>query len=261
MIRKIARHFGRDVQLAVVTRGINTIPNFESLIVEYTQIRPRNNKEFQYAAKAEGESRRERGDDRPRREWGEKVTARAQYNRNAGGQPVNTISFVNKGASTSTADEPKRQHQEEKKKSRGTVREIANLPDDDTTNNVHILLPDLRNYLLYDDEEEITQRVLKCPEVIVKFNNDITVLALIDTGCLINGISESWYNQNKKGIEPYEILPMTNTLVISAVGNKSKLIKKQILCDIELDGVKSECVFVVIPDLIKPCILGMSFLQ
>ena len=84
-----------------------------------------------------------------------------------------------------------------------------------------ILLPDLRNYLLYDDEEEITQRVIKCPEVIVKFNNDITVLALIDTGCLINGISESWYNQNKKGVEPYEILPMTNTLVISAVGNKS----------------------------------------
>ena len=108
LIRKIARHFGRDVQLAVITRGITTIPNFESLIVEHKQIRPRNNKEFQYAAKAEGESRREREDNRPRREWGEKVTARAQYNRNAGGQPVNTISFVNKGASTSTVDEPKR---------------------------------------------------------------------------------------------------------------------------------------------------------
>ena len=54
---------------------------------------------------------------------------------------------------------------------------------------------------------------------------------------------------------------MTTTLVISAVGNKSKLIKKQILCDIEIDGVRSECVFLIIPDLVKPCILGMSFLQ
>ena len=78
----------------------------------------------------------------------------------------------------------------------------------------------------------------KCPEVIIKFNNGITVPALIDTGSLINGMSESWYNQNKKGIEPYEVLPMTNTLVISAVGNKSKLIKKQILCDIDTDGVR-----------------------
>ena len=72
---------------------------------------------------------------------------------------------------------------------------------------------------MYDDEEEIVQRALKCPEVITKFNNGITVPALIDTGSLFNGMSESWYNQNKKGIEPYEVLPMTNTLVISAVGN------------------------------------------
>ena len=115
LIRKIAKHFSRDVQLAVVTRGINTIPNFESLIVEYTQIRPRNNKDFQYTAKAESESRRERGDDRPRREWGEKVTARTQYNRNAGGETINTMNFVNKGASTSGI-EPKRQTQEDKKK-------------------------------------------------------------------------------------------------------------------------------------------------
>ena len=46
LIRKIARHFGRDIQLAVITRGITTIPNFEPLIIEYTQIQPRNNKEF-----------------------------------------------------------------------------------------------------------------------------------------------------------------------------------------------------------------------
>ena len=62
-------------------------------------------------------------------------------------------------------------------------------------------------------------------------------------------------NVNKKDTEPYEILPMTNSLIISVVGNKSKSIRKQILCDIEIDGIKNECVFLVIPDLIKPCIL------
>ena len=78
---------------------------------------------------------------------------------------------------------------------------------------------------------------------------------------MINGLSEAWFNDNKKNIEPYEILPMTNTLIISAVANKSKLIRKQILCDIETDSVKNECVFLIIPELIKPCILGISFLQ
>ena len=96
-------------------RGITTIPNFESLIIEYTQIQPRNNKEFQYEATAESESYRNKGNSMPKRVWGEKATARTQYNRDEGRQPVNTISFMNKGASTSV-DEPKMRHQEEKKK-------------------------------------------------------------------------------------------------------------------------------------------------
>ena len=38
LIRKISRHFGRDLQIAVITRRIVTIPNFEALITEYTSI-------------------------------------------------------------------------------------------------------------------------------------------------------------------------------------------------------------------------------
>ena len=141
------------------------------------------------------------------------------------------------------------------------MNEIAILNNPDSHNNVNILLPDLRSELLQEEDEEIVKQILKCPEIIIKFNNGITVPALIDTGSVINGLSEAWFNDNKKNIEPYEILPMTNTLIISAVGNKSKLIRKQILCDIEIDGVKNECVFLIIPELIKPCILGISFLQ
>ena len=83
----------------------------------------------------------------------------------------------------------------------------------------------------------------------------------LDTGCLINGLSETWFNNHKKSIGPYETLPVTNTFIISAVGNKSKLVKRQILCDIEIDGIRYECVFLIIPELVKPCILGISFLQ
>ena len=38
LIRKISRHFGRDLQLAVITRGITNIPNFEALITEYASV-------------------------------------------------------------------------------------------------------------------------------------------------------------------------------------------------------------------------------
>ena len=104
------------------------------------------------------------------------------------------------------------------------IRDRANNTDGYQTN---VILPDLRNDLLCDDDEEIVQRIIKCPEITIKFNNDITVQALLDTGSVITGLSESWFNQNKQNIAPYEILPMTNTLIISVVGNKSKLIRSK----------------------------------
>ena len=124
-----------------------------------------------------------------------------------------------------------------------TANDIVFDNKNNLTNNVNILLPDLRDDLLHEYDEDITKQILKCPEVLIKFNDNIQVLALIDTGSVINGLSEEWFNANKRDIEPYEILPMTNSLIISAVGNKSKLIRKQILCDIEIDGIKNECVF------------------
>ena len=138
-----------------------------------------------------------------------------------------------------------------KKKHPCTTNDLVFVNKHNFTNNVNILLPDLRDDLLQEYDEDINKQILKCPEVLIKFNNGITVSALIDTGSVINGLSEEWFNVNKKDIEPYEILPMTNSLIISAVGNKSKLIRKQILCDIEIDGLKNECVFLVIPVLIN----------
>ena len=54
---------------------------------------------------------------------------------------------------------------------------------------------------------------------------------------------------------------MVNTLIVSAVGNKSKLIRKQILYEIYVNNVKMDCVFLIIPNLIRNCILGISFFK
>ena len=64
LIRKISRHFGRDLQLAVITRGITNIPNFEALITEYTSIQSsgENSRKPHYRPYNEGKvNPRERG--------------------------------------------------------------------------------------------------------------------------------------------------------------------------------------------------------
>lgn len=89
LIRKISRHFGREIQLAVVTRGIVTIPNFESLIIEYTQIQPRNNRESNYVVANEGrnaykesESGPNKGSGIQKKPWGDRPAINTQH-RNA----------------------------------------------------------------------------------------------------------------------------------------------------------------------------------
>ena len=119
----------------------------------------------------------------------------------------------------------------------------------------------MRQDLLSDEQTQLERQISKCPEIVIKFNDDITVNALIDTGSAINGLAEEWFERNKQRLRPYEELRMNNMLIVSAVGRKSKLIRKQIMCEISIDNVKLDCVFLVIPNLIRDCILGISFLK
>ena len=45
--RKLARHYNREIQIAVVTRGVTTNNNFEVFLQEYMGISNRTNNEFQ----------------------------------------------------------------------------------------------------------------------------------------------------------------------------------------------------------------------
>lgn len=42
LIKKLGRHFTREIQIAIVTRGIDTISSFEALLREYMEIKPHN---------------------------------------------------------------------------------------------------------------------------------------------------------------------------------------------------------------------------
>lgn len=132
----------------------------------------------------------------------------------------------------------------------------------DTVNNSHIytLFPDLREELLDNSEDDIIkQNLIKCPELEIRINN-MCLLALVDTGSTINGLSEAWFNVNQSNIGKFEMLPVNNTNVVSAIGKKSRHIRRQILCEVDINDNKFDIVFLIIPGLIRDCILGMSFL-
>lgn len=118
----------------------------------------------------------------------------------------------------------------------------------------------IKDELLEENDSGLVSVQMKCPELRIKINQ-IDVIALVDTGSSVNGISEGWFNAHEAQLGSFEMLSISNTFIISAVGHKSKHIKKQILCDIEVNNIKTECVFLIIPGLVRDCIIGMNFLQ
>lgn len=91
--------------------------------------------------------------------------------------------------------------------------------------------------------------------------NGIHVEALIDTGSEVNGISEEWWYQHKRELGKFESLPLSNTTIKGAVGATSRAIKKQVLLEANINGMKFDMVFLIIPGLIKDCIMGIRTLR
>lgn len=100
----------------------------------------------------------------------------------------------------------------------------------------------------------------KCPEVKIHLN-DIPVIALVDTGSQVNGVSEQWYYDNEHKLGNVEILKVSNTYIKGALGHKSKLIKKQILLTLRVNNWKLDVVFLIIPGLSRDCVLGVGMLR
>lgn len=113
-----------------------------------------------------------------------------------------------------------------------------------------------------DEEDDINfqNKVIKCPRIMIELNN-IKVEALIDTGSEVSGISETWYEDNKNKLGKFEILNVSNTTIKCATGTKSRLIRKQILLEAKINHIIYDIVLLVIPNLIKDCIIGIDMLR
>ena len=82
----------------------------------------------------------------------------------------------------------------------------------------------------------------------------------MDTGSQINAISERWFNNSKKDLGKVEILKLSNTVIKGVMGSKSKRITQQVLLNVQIKNLNFERVFIVVPDLVRECILGVDLL-
>lgn len=125
------------------------------------------------------------------------------------------------------------------------------------------MFTDLRDELYDNDPEYNTTDVkkkLKCPELKFKLN-DIEVTALVDSGSQVEVVSQEWYDNNKERLGKVEVLPMANTIISTALGIKSKVIRKQIMLRVNIENFTDDVVFLVIPGLSRSCIIGINVLK
>ena len=101
---------------------------------------------------------------------------------------------------------------------------------------------------------------IKCPELKIQLNG-IPIIALLDTGSQINALSTEWYQQNKKRMGNIPILKITNVVIKGAVGKKSNKITQQIMLEVRIGEYVTDAVFIIVPNLIRECIIGINLLQ
>lgn len=110
-----------------------------------------------------------------------------------------------------------------------------------------------------NEDNDATHKIFQCPEITIKINN-ATAYALIDSGSTISCISEQWFRENIPSLKPFEELPLSNTVIRTATGNTSKRIASTVYMPITIAKQTTHIQLLVVPNLIRPIILGTDVL-
>ena len=125
---------------------------------------------------------------------------------------------------------------------------------------INTIFEDPREFLNEIDGKTIKREKTKCPHIQFKIEN-IKIQGLIDTGSLVTCLSEDFYNRNKNQFKNCPKFPLVGIQAIGFNGSKSNKLKLQLLANVECQGHKKELIFLVVPNLVRDCILGMDSLE
>jgi hypothetical protein len=99
----------------------------------------------------------------------------------------------------------------------------------------------------------------RCPQIKLKFNNRVAVIAICDTGSDVNLLNEHVFEQLINEGTKIPTLPLENIALVTAFGKKTQRIKKQALIEFMIGGDVFESVFLITPQLTNQAILGHQF--
>lgn len=104
---------------------------------------------------------------------------------------------------------------------------------------------------------------LCCPELTVRmFNRQINVL--VDTGASILAMSETLFKDlqlDPTNTQTILILPITGITISMAVQGHSKKVTQQALIPFSIAHCCTDCIFLIVPHLSTPVILGDNWLK
>jgi hypothetical protein len=111
------------------------------------------------------------------------------------------------------------------------------------------------SYALYIAE----RRRHECPKLQIRIAGE-EIQALIDIGREMSILNENLYNKLRHaGLQCLE-LPTQHVNFVSAFNNKSKIVKKQALLEVNIGGTKLDQVVLLSAQLLTEAILGLDFL-
>lgn len=97
-------------------------------------------------------------------------------------------------------------------------------------------------------------KIPSCPRLLVCLFS-IPVQSLLDTGSQVTAMAESFYN-NLKAYNQLNEFPVSNIMILTAIGKKATNIKKQILCNVCVGEISYPTSFLIVPNLSNSIILG-----
>ena len=122
------------------------------------------------------------------------------------------------------------------------------------------VLQQSRDELLEETEEEGIRRRSKCYVANILIGGILTT-ALIDTGAEVTCISEEFVNKNRERLKECPALPINGVTLVGPLGGKAIKLNKQIYVDLQLPNHIIQVVFLVVPKLSRPCIIGIDLLD
>lgn len=100
--------------------------------------------------------------------------------------------------------------------------------------------------------------LITCPEIKLLIGG-VTINALIDTGSKITCVSGETYDKFSEAWKHFPTLPLVGVQAIGFTGEKSVNLKRQFRAPIEIKNLRSEYNFLIVPKLVRECILGIDF--